>query len=104
MSRSYKKYPFTKGRHASWKRDRKCSSRKYRRFVSRHIHNATFDDIHNKHKSFWNRWNWSPDYISYFGEYKNPTLRYGAWRLMYGDTEAEILNDHRQEYLKAMRK
>lgn len=112
MSRSYKK-PFTKGRHSSWKWDRTNSSRKYRRFVQQKLHHEKYDDIHNRHKIFWDNWNWSPDYISYMGDYKHSVLGpfsiwYIEWRMRKGESYESIvenlIEERRQDYLKSIRK
>lgn len=113
MSRSYKK-PYTKGRHSSWKWDRTRSSRLYRRFVKQKLHHQKYDEIHDNNKIFWNWYNWSPDYICYMGDYKNPTLGafshwYIEWQMRrnkctYEEACNKILEEKRQDYLKAIRK
>lgn len=113
MSRSYKKYPFTKGRHSSWKWDKTFSSRKYRRFVKQCMSHESYDDIHNRHKTFWDNWNWSPDYICYLGDYKHPRLgAFSQWWIeykmrkgkTYEEVVTELLEERRQQYLECLRK
>ncbi len=113
MSRSHKKHPFFKGHRSSWKSDRTRSSRDYRRFIKQMLAHENFDDIHDKHKMFHDKWSWTPDFCFDFFHLKNPKLSsFDQWKIHWemrkgrdqDEVAAEILKEKKSDYDKWMRK